>query len=97
MVAVIENYGGSVGRQAKICFLGFAAIKNTPRKTRTTNTDNILLAAENAAKEPVQACMFLCHADMTRYGYMVIELQNNFCEGKGIKSQNNMSIISYGC
>jgi hypothetical protein len=82
MVAVIEHYGGSVGMHPKIEQHEIASITKTPWDSSTTYADDIILAAEIAAKERVLACMFLNRADKTRYGDMVIELHNDYVKGK---------------
>jgi hypothetical protein len=81
MVAVIEDYGGSVGKHPKMEQQELVEIANAPYNPITVYSAVVKKAAEKAAKERVLVCMFLNWADKTKYGNMVTDLHNYYVKG----------------
>jgi hypothetical protein len=81
MVAVIEQYGGSVGKHPKMDRQELVDSTNAPYNPITVYSAISIKAAEKAAKERVLSCMFLNRADKTKYGEMVTDLHNDYVKG----------------
>jgi hypothetical protein len=81
MVAVIEHYGGSVGKNPKMEQQELVEITNAEYDPITVYSAVVKKAAEKAAKERALACMFLNRAYQIKYLDMVTDLHNDYVKG----------------
>ena len=81
LVAVIEHYGGTIGRHPKMDEQEIAKLTGAPFDPTESYNENIIRASEKKAKEKTMAALFLLGSDKIRYGDMTVDLHNDFIKG----------------